>query len=105
MGNTETFDAVVVGGGPAGAPGPAAQGGGVYSTVTLNFFQNSVVAGNTAASHPDCHGTFTSLGFNLVGIATGSSGFTAPGDLTGNQAIPLNPLLGPLCPASVTLVP
>jgi hypothetical protein len=40
-------------------------------------------------------GPVTSLGYNLVGQADGSSGWVGS-DLTGTSASPLDPLLGPL---------
>jgi len=57
---------------------PSASGGGMYvlggATVSL---RNSILAGNTASdSGPDCHGTFTSQDYNLVGD-TSSCFFTA----------------------------
>jgi hypothetical protein len=66
-------------------------GGGIYryqGTVTLG---DTLVAGNTAPSGPDCMGTFVSSGYNLIGNSSGSTGFGATGD-----QLNLNPLLGPL---------
>jgi hypothetical protein len=81
-------------------------GGGVYTygsggAATANV-QNTIVAGNTAAtSGPDVFSslaTFTSLGNNLIGDNAGATEFTngANGDLVGNTASPINPLLGVL---------
>jgi len=67
-------------------------GGGLSGSATL---LNTILAGNTAATGPDCNGTLTSSGHNLVGAADGSvctgvvSGTT--GDLTG-----IDPQLTPL---------
>ena len=46
----------------------------------------------------DVAGDFTSQGFNLVGMADGSTGFTngVSADQVGNNANPINPLLGSL---------
>jgi large repetitive protein len=63
--------------------------------VTLD---NTIIAGNTVAaggSAPDTAGAFNSLGYNLVGITDGSTGFNGQ-DLTGTAASPLNPDLGSL---------
>ena len=39
---------------------------------------------------------FNSLGYNLIGVTSGSSGFTLPGDAVGSAASPMDPKLGPL---------
>ena len=59
----------------------------------------TILAGNHAhAGRPDCAGTLTSGGGNLLGIGTGCTwlrrGHTA--DLLGTAAAPRDPLLGPL---------
>ena len=57
---------------------------------------------NTTASsgtkHPDCSGTLTSQGYNLIGNNSGCSGFThgVNGDQVGTSGSLLNPQLGPL---------
>jgi hypothetical protein len=53
-------------------------GGGVYASGSLPQFQNTIIAGNTGPS-PDYSGPASSLGFNLIGDASGSTGFGAPG--------------------------
>ena len=72
-------------------------GGGVYGG---GLFLNSIVARNnsdrTTAQGPDVYGTVNSLGHNLIGATNDSSGFTAPGDLAGSKASPLDPKVGPL---------
>ena len=47
---------------------------------------------------PDTTGSFTSLGYNLIGWGGGSTGLTngVNGDLVGTGTTPLNPLLGSL---------
>ena len=57
---------------------------------TLNIV-NTIVAGNSAATGPDCAGTIVSQGYNLI---QNSSGCTVSGSSTGN--ISGNPLLSPL---------
>ena len=86
------------GGGVDGATGPpgTAQGGGLQSTGALISIQNSLLAGNSALSGPDCAGAFTSQGYNFIGDASGATGFTGAGDQTGARGSPLDPLLGPL---------
>jgi CSLREA domain-containing protein len=73
-------------------------GGGIYNdpTGTLTI-QNIILAGNTdginaSYAKPDCSGTLTSAGFNLIQEITGC---TITGVTTGNIT-GLDPLLGPL---------
>jgi CSLREA domain-containing protein len=69
-------------------------GGGVYTNGGTFTIGNSIIAGNTVgtgSSDPDCSGTFTSAGHNLVNVTIGCIGFTGPGDFADP-----NPLLGPL---------
>jgi hypothetical protein len=76
------------------ASGP---GAGIYlaggENVTVG---NSIIALNIAGgSEADCFGQFTSLGFNLIGVTNGSSGWKAS-DLVGNAIVSLDPVLTPL---------
>ncbi len=89
-------------------------GGGIlnYSLVagTSNNLGNTIVAGNSAASHPDVIGVFTSSGYNLIGkidystaVGGGANGVPTSGltngfnhDQVGSTGVPINPLLGPL---------
>lgn len=75
-------------------------GGGIFnaSNGTLNV-KNTIIALNSATtSGPDVSGNFNSQGYNLVGKAEGSTGFTigVNNDLVGSIATPINPILGPL---------
>jgi hypothetical protein len=63
--------------------------GGIRGGATL---ANTIVVGNNG---DDVNGTVTSLGNNLIGDASESSGWTST-DLTGTDANPLNPELSPL---------
>jgi hypothetical protein len=74
-------------------------GGGIYVWgSTAVAMRNSMLSGNVDNSdshhlnHPDCSGTITSLGYNLIGS---TAGCTIQGKTTGNL-IGLDPLLGPL---------
>lgn len=61
-------------------------------------FRNSIIAGNTSPSGPDCGGggTLTSSGYNLIGNNNGCA-FTAAGtDLVGTNLSPINPKLSGL---------
>jgi hypothetical protein len=85
----------------------ATVGGGIDNiggTVTL---ATTILAGNTASrSGPDCAGTLTSDGFNLVGIGNGC-GLTngQNGDQVGTRGRPRTALLGPLSGPSLTMAP
>ena len=68
-----------------GNGGIAIAGGGMIK------IGETIVAGNTH----DVSGPVTSLGYNLIGNAAGSSGWIAS-DLTGTSANPLDPKLAPL---------
>jgi hypothetical protein len=76
-------------------------GGGIYLIGGSVQVKNSIIAGNglgtgSTATGPDVLGTFSSLGYNLVGNADGATGFTATGDQVGSGAAPIDPLLGAL---------
>ena len=64
------------------------QGGGIANsgsgTVTL---QNTLLAGNTATEGPDCFGSITSPGHNLLGDLTGCTVSLGTGDLTGDPGL------------------
>jgi len=78
-------------GGNGGATGSGV-GGGFDLTAGSATSSNTILAMNTATtSGPDCAGTVSSSGHNLLGSNDGCSGFTAPGDQVNND-----PLLGPL---------
>ena len=72
----------------------AYHGGGIYffsvygGSVTL---QHTIIAGNTANNEPDCYGSLTSLGYNIVSDTTGCSFSGTAGD-----QLNVNPMLGPL---------
>jgi Concanavalin A-like lectin/glucanases superfamily/FG-GAP-like repeat/HYR domain len=77
----------------------AAAGGGIYDDDNdEGELKNTIVAGNTASSGPDVEGMLVSLGHNLIGDGSGSSGFVdgTMGDQVGTSGSPINPLLGPL---------
>ncbi|MDH3528900.1 MAG: PxKF domain-containing protein [Acidobacteriota bacterium] len=67
-----------------------------YRAANIAIIGNTIIAGNSAPTNPDVSGPFNSLGYNLIGSTSGSSGFGAAGDLTGTVALPLDPVLGPL---------
>jgi hypothetical protein len=70
-------------------------GGGIYNDVGTINIQNSIVARNTTLStqSPDVSGAFASAGYNLIGIASGSTGWGSSGDQTGTMVSPINPKL------------
>jgi predicted outer membrane repeat protein len=67
--------------------------GGAFTAGNVFTIKNSIVAGNVdrGGEEPDCAGTVTSGGHNLVGNPSGCDGFAGAGDLTG-----VNPKLGQL---------
>jgi len=69
-------------------------GGGVANYGDPVEFQNTIIAGNTAASAADCTGSLSSLGHNLVGDDTGCP--VAAADLTVDPADVFVTVLGPL---------
>ena len=73
----------------------AMSGGGIFSAGTLKV-GNSLIAGNSSTSAPDCDGILISEGHNLLGSSASCSGPTdgINGDLVGSPASPLDPQLG-----------
>lgn len=81
-------------------PSPDGGGGIARGSVrgdTLELL-NTIVAGNFADVGPDINGTVTSLGHNLIGDGTDTSGIVdgVNGDQVGTGVLPIDPLLGPL---------
>ena len=76
----------------------ANSGGGIFrASGTLGPFVNSIIAGNTAgSSRPDCEGSPSSLGHNIIGIADGCGFTPVAGDIVGTASSPIDPKLGPL---------
>src|SRR6202035_519513 len=79
-------------------PSPRA-GGGLYEDARAGArasIANSIIAGNTGqGTGPDVDGAIISLGSNLIGNSTASSGWK-PSDLVGTPSHPIDPLLQPL---------
>jgi|GEM_PF-1397634 len=73
----------------------SSSGGGLFNNTTAPILVNTLVAGNSA-SRPDLSGSFTSGGHNLIGDATGSTGFSdgVNDDQVGSGASPIDPQLG-----------
>jgi hypothetical protein len=69
-------------------------------TVTLADTIVALDTASTAANGNDVWGSFVSLGYNLLGNGTGSSGFGAAGDQVGSTAFPVNPLFTSSSPIS-----
>jgi uncharacterized repeat protein (TIGR01451 family) len=65
-------------------------GGGVWGNMSL---QNSIIAGNEAWWAPDCSGTMTTLGYNLIGDSTNCTFTPGTGDLS-DVAAKIGPLVG-----------
>jgi hypothetical protein len=59
--------------------------------------RNSLIADNSADTHPDVSGDFADATYNLLGDGTGSNLINGVnGNLVGSADAPLDPLLGPL---------
>ncbi len=86
--STLTLTNVSLSGNSAGGAG----GGGIYNFGTLVILKNTLLAGGDGPNGPDCFGTFSSYGYNLI---QNTSGCTITGDQTGN-IYGENPMLGPL---------
>lgn len=73
-------------------------GGGVSNSGPVAHLRNGLLAGNTDSDgqSPDCEGTLTSVGYNLLGNNAGCTFSAAAGDQVGTAASPIDPLLGPL---------
>jgi CSLREA domain-containing protein len=72
---------------------PSGDGGGIFNgSGTINV-RNSIIAGNNDAEAPDCGGTNTSQGNNLIGNGAGCTGFT---NGVNNDLVGADPLLGAL---------
>lgn len=71
--------------------------GGVYNTGGAAA-QNTIIALNTASNSPDCSGSFSSQGYNLIGNNQGSFGFFVgdDNDIVGVSNAPIDPLIAPL---------
>lgn len=57
-------------------------GGGIWMQGGFVTFRNSILAQNQAANSPDCTGTITSAGYNIIGDLTGCSFDSDSTDLT-----------------------
>ena len=84
---------ITVNTGKKNATGLFAAGGSV--TVANSLLADNHTAGSST-SLPDCGGTLTSGGHNLIGNATGCGLSAGPGDLLGTDVAPINARLGPL---------
>lgn len=83
---------------PAGASG-AAEAGGVFGSGTVTIgntlvAKNEVIVGSSQLSSSDVFGSFSSLGYNLIGaLPAGVVGLSGSSELTGTTALPLDPRL------------
>ncbi len=72
----------------------ASNGGGLFQegTGAVNVFNTLIAENSVTDSGPDVSGSFLSMGGNLVGDQSGSSGFSAGvGDLLGTAGSPFQP--------------
>jgi Zn-dependent metalloprotease len=74
-------------------------GGGIQNENGTVTIRNTIIAmntANTAVSGPDCSGSISSGGYNLIGNNSGCTFSATTGDLVGTSASPINPRLTPL---------
>jgi RHS repeat-associated protein/CSLREA domain-containing protein len=77
-------------------------GGGILRSSSIATVRNTLIAGNfdnsPSTKYPDCSGTYTSQGYNLIGNNAGCSGFTngVNGDQVGTSGSPIGPKLSAL---------
>jgi RHS repeat-associated protein/CSLREA domain-containing protein len=75
-------------------------GGGLHQSVGTLTIKNSIIAGNydlsSSTVRPDCSGTISSNGNNLVGNNNGCTVSSASGDQIGTNNSPINPQLASL---------
>ena len=70
--------------------------GGIFNNLGSVELTSTIIARNTSNPGPNCLGSLSSQGYNLVGNNSGC-GFTATtGDLVGTAGSSIDPLLGPL---------
>jgi len=68
-------------------PSISSPGAGLFNTDGTVRVQNTIIAGNTLSGSPDCAGTVSSLGNNLVGDPMGCTINLQSSDLTGNSGL------------------
>jgi Zn-dependent metalloprotease len=70
-------------------------GGGICNSDDVTL-KNTMVASNTALNGPDCTGSITSAGYNLIGDNSGCTYSASTGDIVGTGASPEDPLVSML---------
>ncbi len=102
--STSTLDSVTITDNTADSDGDnAGDGGGLNGPAYgVMLVKNTLIAENHDDSPtdvaPDCftYGSFTTLGYNLIGDNTGCTGFVSVYDQVGTSSSPLNPRLSAL---------
>ena len=82
-----------------------ASGGGVRGGGTSVVVKNSIIAGNTAPTGPNCVSAVTSQGYNLIGNNAGCTFGTTTGDQVGTSGSPIAPGLGGARPTTAVSCP
>ena len=110
FGTDVSFSHVTVTGNLADADGNGdGEGGGIFHASGFFVVKNSIIAENIdpSGTAPDCSGTFTSDGGNIIGANIGCAGSFpggAPninGDFVGTAGIPFEPGLEPVTAAGL----
>ena len=100
-GTTADLDSVTLANNTADADGnDNGNGGGFYLASGTAEVKNTLIGENYDDSpttvHPDCSGSFTTHGYNLIRDNTGCSGLVSVYDQWGTSSAPLEPYLTPL---------
>ena len=75
----------------------ANSGAGIFrASGTLGPFVTIIAANTAGSSRPDCEGSPSSLGHNIIGIANGCGLTPVARDIVGTAGSPIDPKLGPL---------
>jgi hypothetical protein len=70
-------------------------GGGICNSADVTL-KNTLVASNNALNGPNCTGSITSNGYNLIGDDSGCTFSASTGDIVGTGSSPINPLVSAL---------
>jgi sugar lactone lactonase YvrE len=96
--SSPTLTNVTISGNIAATDANGSGGGGIFNdTGSTAALRNTIVAGNSSPlGGPDCKGSLSTDGYNLIGNNGGCTFAATTGDRVGTAGSPLDPKLGPL---------